>query len=276
MTVPSYVDASTGATDAAGAWTFTCQAAAATGRVFVIHIVQDGSTAAATAVTGTTNINNLAGAAGVTTIRSDHSLSSMRIFIFIGRSTSTSAPTISGSNSTSEDLYFRAYQFADVSLGTTLATVVENTAASPTSFTSGAISPANDSIVTTAGSDRLALNLVSVNDDVTFAGFTGETGGTWTTRASYAESSGTDAALYLTSAPMTAAGSIDGGSGALGANVGWATHGFALMPVEVSRVPRHPAINHQNPGLLMEHVKRNWNRLRSGLVVPDREIWTPA
>lgn len=38
---------------------------------------------------------------------------------------------------------------------------------------------------------------------------------------------------------------------------------------DASRVPRHPAINHQNPALLMERMKRRYRRAVSGLFVPQ-------
>src|SRR5262245_20534320 len=117
MAAPSFVNAGTGATDAGGAWTYTCQASGAAGRVFVAHILQDGTTGGATTVTGSSNINDLSGAAGWTNIfgaggaQEVGNPRSGLHYIFIGRATSTSAPTISGGNSTSEDLYIRSYQF---------------------------------------------------------------------------------------------------------------------------------------------------------------------
>lgn len=40
---------------------------------------------------------------------------------------------------------------------------------------------------------------------------------------------------------------------------------------QVSYVPRHSAINHQNPGLLMRGIRRAWHRRPSGIFVPDLE-----
>jgi len=178
MAAPSYVNAGTGATDAGGAWSYTCQASAAAGRVFIVQILQDGTTTGAvTSVVGT-NIENLGGTDNVwTAVAVNQAVGSSTAalqHIYIGRALSTSAPTISGANSTSEDLYIRSYQFTDVSTGTTLATVIENGTAGATANGVATSNTAADTGVTTLGVDRLALNLVGVGDDngiATFSSF---------------------------------------------------------------------------------------------------------
>lgn len=207
MAAPRLIDAGTGATDAGGAWTYTCQASGAAGRVFIVQILQDGSTNGAVTVTGATNIEDLAGTDNAWTqipgANADGSFpvgasGEARQFLYIGRALSTSAPTISGGNSTSEDLYIRSYQFADVSIGTTLATVIENATAGSTVNNVGTSATADDASVQTLGLDRLALNFVAVNDDNLISVFTGESGGDWKLFAApYAEASGTDGALGL-------------------------------------------------------------------------------
>ena len=125
-----------------------------------------------------------------------------RQFLIIGRTTGAgSAPGLSGTNSTSEDLYIRSYEFTNVSTGTTLATVIENGTAGSTTNDAATDGTIRDSAVTTLGPDRLALNFIGINDDNAIAAMTGMTGGTWAEAvAEYAESSGTDASIGLQTA----------------------------------------------------------------------------
>lgn len=234
-----------GATDAGGAWSYTCAAPAAAGRVIIFQVVQDGSSTGVVAVTGSTNINNLAGSAGWTTVASEQAVGSPTSAlqsIFIGRSTSTTAPTISGTNSTSQDLYMRSYEFdANVSSGTTLATVIENGSAGATANGAGTSGTASDTAVTTLGPDRLALNFLACDDDVTTGNlpFDGETGGNWVWLDTYAESSGTDGSLTLMYCTMATAGTIDGGSVSLSLSAGWGCIGFALIGTTVVLDQQH-------------------------------------
>lgn len=202
MTVPSFVNASTGGTDAMGAWSATCHAPSAAGRIIIFQVIQDGTTTGAVTYTGNSNINDLAGSAGWTLVCSEQVCGSPTAAlqtIYIGRSTGTSAPTISGGNSTSEDLYWRFYEFSDASTGTTLATVIENSTAGATANGAGTSASVDDTGVTTLGIDRLCLNFVGINDDNAISAFTGATGGSWSLWPPdpYAESSGTDAAIGL-------------------------------------------------------------------------------
>jgi len=195
MASPMYVDAGTGATDAGSDWSYTCQAAAAAGNLFIVQVLQDGVTSNALAVTGSTNINNLAGSAGWTQLAEmTFGLSS---YLFVGRSTSTSAPTISGTNTTSEDLYIRSYQFKNVNTGTTLSDICENVTAGSWDFEYGSGAMVSDNDVTTLGADRLPLQFVFVGDDNTIAAFGSYSGGYWWQQNTWAESSGTDGAISL-------------------------------------------------------------------------------
>jgi hypothetical protein len=110
----------------------------------------------------------------------------------------------------------------------------------------------NDAAVVTNDVDRLAINLVGVNDDNALVAFAGMTGGTWVSRATYVEGGGTDAALQLQTAAMATAGTVDGGSQTMALSDSWAVCGFALIGTTVAEVfvPRNPAINHSNPALL--------------------------
>ena len=244
MAAPTYVTASTGTTDSTGAWTHTCAAPGAAGRLILVQVFQDGTGTSHT-VTGATNINALDGTANTWTeipgtAPNGFPGSAGFFAIYAGRSTGTSAPTISGGNDAGNDLYIRAYEFQDASTGTTWEAVFENDDSSNPGSTPGSIvtatsATASDAIVTTLGVDRLALNFLAINDDNPFAGFTGESGGTWTTRASYAESGGTDGAIYLITAPMPSAGTIDGGTGSITDSDVWITAGFAIIGTTVAQ-----------------------------------------
>lgn len=245
MTAPTYSgNSSTGATDAGGAWTYTCAAPLAAGRVIIVQILQDGATTGAlTSIVGT-NIENLAGTDNVwTAVAVDQPVGSPTAalqHIYIGRSLSTTAPTISGGNSTSEDLYILAYEFLDVSTGTTLATVIENGSAGATANGAGTSATASDTAVTTLGSDRLALNFIAVNDDNSIIVFSGQSGGTWAATGFYLDSAGTDGSIALRVAAMPAAGTIDGGTGSITDSDAWGVVGFALIGTtpDAPRVPR--------------------------------------
>ncbi len=162
----------------------------------------------------------------------------------MGRSTSTTAPTISGSNASGDDLYFRAYEFLNANTSTVVSEVIENAAIDYAIGGAGAITDDKGTDATIL--DNAALNFVGINDDNTITAFTGETGGDWALAvAGYIESGGTDAAIYLMSAAMASAGTIDGGSTTNpDAADSWGTFGFAIIGTTVvdTRVPYKPSV----------------------------------
>jgi hypothetical protein len=256
----------TGATDAGGAWAYTCSnpGGFAAGRVVIVNILQDGTTnGAVTSVVGT-NIENLAGTDNVWTIipganaDSSHPCGSpqaARQFVYIGRCLSTTAPTISGANSTSEDLYICDYTFDSVSTGTTLATVIENSSAGSSVNGAGTGTAVTDTGVTTLGPDRLALQLFAANDDgtgvLTGTSFTGETGGNWSSFSGFESASGTDGTVGLCASDMVSAGTVDGGSLTASISSGWGIVGFAL----IGTTPAATAVPHK-PIVALQGVNR--------------------
>ena len=242
MAAPFYVGAGTGSTDAGGAWSYSI--AGSSGNFFIFQLLQDGSTTTAVAITSVgSDISNIAGtASAVTEIfptgnpfgvgASDEAL----MKLWCGRLTGTSSVLISGSNSTSEDLYMRSYIFSNVSVGATLATVIENATAGATVNSKGTSATASDASVTTLGPDRLALNFVAINDDdvVNMNHFTGETGGDWNTVETYSDAGGTDGCIALQSASMPTAGTIDGGTASIVVSDAWGVVGFALIGATVA------------------------------------------
>lgn len=134
MAAPTFTAVEAGATDAGGAWG-PFPITTAVGQVFIFQALQDGTTDGAIGFTFGDQVANLAGTdSAATQIVGPNadgswpigSAANARQFLWIGRKGSGSVASVSGTNSTSEDLYLRTYYFNDVSTGTTLATVIEN------------------------------------------------------------------------------------------------------------------------------------------------------
>lgn len=236
MAAPSYRSSSSGQTDAGGTWSFTLAAGAVNGSFLIIQMLQDGATSGAVALTSSTHIFDLAGSAGATYLGAFAVGASSEAIqhIWIGRTDSTGC-TIGGTNSTSEDLYVVCHAFDNVSAGTTLGTVIENGSAGATANGTGTSNTAADTGITTLGPDRLALNLIAVNDDNAIATLSGQTGGTWAEAITeYAEASGTDGAIALDIATISSAGTINGGTASVTDSDAWGVVGFALIGTTVA------------------------------------------
>lgn len=237
MAAPSFNTVTVGATDAGGAWSFSLSGLTNT---IIVQLLQDGTTNGAVALTTVGDAwENLAGtASALTSIPGGNadgsfpigSAATGRQFLWIGRAHAGGADnTFAGSNSTSEDVYFRGYSFLNVSTGTTLATVIENGTAGTANNGAATSTTCSDTGVTTLGVDRLAVNFVGLSDDAMgLAVFTGATGGTWTNFQIYEEASGTDATLAYEDCTLTSAGTINGGSDTI-TSIGWGVVGFALI-----------------------------------------------
>ena len=230
----AYVTASTGTTDAGGAWTHTSAAPGAAGRIYIVQVVQDGTSASNAAIDSVTNAENLAGTDNTLTYIGEFDIGSAVAasqHLWIGRSLNTSAMVITGSNAGTDDIYVRVYEFSGVSTGTTLSTVIENVTAGTATNGAGTGTTVNDTGVTTLGPNRLALQFMGFNDDLGgFNGsFTGETGGDWATVASYGTSTGTDGGTNLNTATMASAGTVNGGTLTI-TSMEWGVVGFALIP----------------------------------------------
>jgi len=238
MAAPSLVTSSAGATDAGTGWSYTGTGAGAAGRLMLLHVLQDGSTSAgAVSVTSVTNIENLAGTDNVmTAVTAGTTVGSPTVAyhgFWLGRSLNTTAPVVTGGNTTSDDIYIRMYEFENVSAGTTVATVIENGVAAY-EFSRSTDTTVVQVSTTTNGPDRLAISLVAINDDATgIAAYTGTSGGTWTMAASYETATGTDGTLALMTATMASAGTISGGTATITSDA-WGTLGFALIGTTVA------------------------------------------
>lgn len=202
MAAPAFVQASTGATDATGTFTFTGVATGTIGHLVVMHIGVDGTGTISWGTISGTNINNLAGTANVwTEVGIFHAGAAIQQRIFLGRRTSaTLAPTFTASANTSgDDVYGRMYEFSNVNAETLLSDVIENATAGSTT-TSGATASGTiaDASVQTLGPDRLALNFIAINDDNAVNPMAGTTSGYWLEPVEeYADSTGTDVCIDL-------------------------------------------------------------------------------
>ena len=218
MAAPTLVNHGGGSTDAGGAWTATCFAPAASGNIIIFYAVQCGGTNWAVTsadqgqeVGSTTNITSLAGTSGSwTRLDFEYGAGNCKTLVYIGRSTGTSAPVITGSNSTSEDLYWAFLEYSGVSTGTTLANVIENTSPTETGVLNGSnltvqsVQWAGSIIhapLTTTGDDRLGVMLGFVTDAVTL----GTPSSPWQSWSFYSSSSGTDGSVAMWKADMPSA-----------------------------------------------------------------------
>lgn len=264
MAAPTFVQASAGAADATGAFSFTGSAVGTIGDLVILHIVIDGFQGRSWGTESGTNINKLDGTAGWTDLALTQGIISVffagtgnvQQVLLAGRRTSASAaPTFSATaNVSGDDVYGRMYEFTNVSTGTDYTTVIENGTAGNIDDAGAASTTVSDVAVTTLGPDRLALNFVGLADDAMgLAAFAGETGGDWTlATAIYETATGTDATVGLMQAAMPTAGTIDGGSDAI-TSIDWNVVGFALIGTTApaaSLVLPQGFVNFNDPGVL--------------------------
>lgn len=246
MSAPTFIAASTGATDAAGAWTATCHAPGAAGRIIIFQQLHDGTTADA-AITSTTNIVSLDGISGAWNVIQGQpgglqlipvgSPTAAYQRLYICRSASTSAPVITGTNAGGDDIYWRFYEFDNVITsaggGVSVATVIENVTAGATTFTAGTSATASLPDVTTLGPDRLGLIFGAANDDNAPGNITGNNYFSGAPGV-YADAGGTDGAIYFARATMATADTATGGTFSITASDAWGVVGFALIGTTVT------------------------------------------
>lgn len=242
MAAPTLGKVHAGGTDATGAWGVSGESGYTAGRIVILQIVEDG-TPSGFAVTdwGVSSVESLAGTDNTMDYLGAFAIGSPTAawqHLWIGRTIGTTMGP-GGTNTNGNDLYWRIYEFADCSSGTTVATVIENGTAGATANGVGTSATVDDTAVTTLGPDRLALNFVGGNDDNALDDFAGETGGDWVeATAEFATATGTDAVLQLQTATMASAATIDGGSDAWAdAGDSWGVVGFALIGTTVASSP---------------------------------------
>lgn len=280
MAAPTLTQVSANLTDTTGAWLSTIFLAGSNpvtaGRVLIIHCLQDGATGSA--VTQTTGVTSLSGTPDVATVIGTFSVGASAALhhLWIGRVPSSGSLTIGGTNSSTEDLYIRAYEFANVNSGTTLADVLENGSAGSVASGSGDVAQIDDVGVTTLGVDRLALNFVAVNDDNALDAFTGMTGGTWVEpTAEHADATGTDGAIGICTAGMATAGTINGGTDTMALADAWGVVGFALIGTTVAAGQPGWVSRKSARALARRRMMQRWTRNAHGILVPDHPMFLP-
>lgn len=241
MAAPTFVAAGALAIWQSGAAVTLSKTTCTAGNLLIIQVVVDGTDT--TTLSAITNIQNLAGTTGAVDdlLSTDFILGNpgaAEMDVFLGRVTANGTCSV-GIASGGVDLYGVIWEFTNVSTGTTFATVIENAAqtfppGSPDFLeTRGTSATISDHDVTTNGVDRLAINLIGVDDDnqadFDTEAFTGQTGGTWVCGGGFGSATGTDGALGLQHAAMAAAGTIGGGTRAMAASDNWGVVGFALI-----------------------------------------------
>ena len=280
MAAPSFLGNSNGNTDAASPGIISMTGSPSTGltdNVFIAQILQDGATDYSPLTTDWSSLGDsfaaLDGTVDSATYIGSFAGGGCWQHLYIGRMTTENLgadPAVSGY--ASQDIYCRMYFFADVNAGTTLADVIEQNGTTTPATTSGTSNTIADAGVITTGADRLALNLVDVNDDNAVGAFTGMTGGTWAEAvAEYATASGTDGCIQLQTAAMATAGTIDGGTYTMAASDGWGSVGFALIGTTPGvAVPRSPGIDSGNAHFCKAwQAVRKWKHGSHGIMVPD-------
>jgi hypothetical protein len=230
---PTFVQAGTGVpVTGASATVDIPTAGTVAGAIIILHAGKIGTGAAPT-LTSVTNIENLAGTDAAMTLlnASEEAAGAGEHNIWIGRILVTNTATSLVYNGPAADSICRLYQFTGVHTGTTLNDVVENDAADYAAA-SGTASPVDDVGVVTNGTDRLACQFVFLLNDVAIGPFTGETGGDWAEAVTEYQETGTtpDGTLQLQTATIASAGTINGGSVAIGATDDWGVIGLALIP----------------------------------------------
>lgn len=238
---------SNGATDSGGAWSYS--AAAQTAEPFMIFVaLQDGTTAAAVGLSGATNYEALDGTDGTLTKVGAFAVGSPQtaiLHVWVGRSLTDGTSTISGTNSTSEDLYMQAGYFIGVSAGTTLATVIENGTAGSTQATSGTGTTMSAPSIQSLGRDRLGIVISGADDDAWTVAMGDYTGGSGTITAAFGwgSATGTDGAEGLNYRAMPNA-TTDSGATLTISSAGWGAVGFALIGTTPPSLPFKPRLSH--------------------------------
>ncbi len=246
MAAPSLFTAFTGTTDAGGAWTFPLGVAVInTNDVFILQVLQDGTQADTNiTLTATNNVlSALDGTANTMTKIGVFDVGSAvagRQHLWIGRSPAGAdfaGSDITGGNAGTDDLYINGYRFQNVSTGTTLATVIENSSAGTATNGAGTGVTVSDTAVTTLAVDRLALNFTAITDNASgLAVFTGMSGGTWTNFSIFETATGTDGTVAYEDCTLATAGTIDGGTATI-TSLPWGVVGFALIGTTAGGTP---------------------------------------
>jgi hypothetical protein len=242
MAAPTFVQAAGGGLGQVGSVSFPVSGPTGTvGNVVLLGVMSDGTGGAPTA-SATSRVSNLAGTtSSLTTIGTVDvgSAAAASLSAFIGRINTTGTYSVTVTlNGSGNDVYCEFWEFTNVNSGSTLADVIENTTAGTYTSGAGTSNTIADAAVVTIGADRLAVNLIGVNDDNAIDAMTGMTGGTWSEpSADYGSATGTDGQVGVQIAAMASAGTINGGTDVMAASDAWGVMGFALIGTTSASAP---------------------------------------
>lgn len=210
-------------------------ASCAVNDMVLLAVLQDGTGADATISAIGSPLADLAGttsaATKIGTTFAVGSAAVAKIHIWLMRVAAATDTNTTLNSSDGNDLYWGYWVYRDVSIGTTLATVIENVTAGSTASDAATNATVADAGVTTLGVDRLAIQVIGISDDNAQVAFTSETGGDWTeSTGEHASATGTDGSIGVQHAAMASAGTINGGTFTQAdATDGWGTVGFAFI-----------------------------------------------
>ena len=238
MAAPTRVQSNAGAVITATSGVISLTGCVA-GNVVIFQICQDG-TGAQNVPDTITNVETLSGSDNnITQINTPTNSCNIGNpnagfgSLYIARVLANGTVSVNTQPTGGDDLYTQIHEFTNVNTGTTLAAVLENGTAGVAVDAAATSTSIADVGVTTLGVDSLACNFGFINDDATgIASFAGETGGDWTMVASFESATGTDGTVFLQTAAMAAAGTIDGGADTITSD-GWGVRGFALIGTTV-------------------------------------------
>ena len=227
MAAPVYQSASTGSVWTTGAAVATSLTTTEIGSLVVLHVLVDGTSGLGPTLSSITNISDLAGTSGAMTQVGSYAVGSGGEYqwIFAGRATATAVCSVSATQSSGNDMYFRLYAFSGASTGTTVASVFADIGNYP-----GTSTNLYHSNCTASGADNLGLLFIAVNDDNALGSFINETGGDWQEVAEFASATGTDGNISLQKSAMATNATISGGGYTMSASDAWSCMTCMLLP----------------------------------------------
>ena len=206
----------------------------AVGDLLIYAVIQDG-VGAGGFVQGTgLRLEDLDGTDGDITVLGPFDVGSpatAKLSIGLARVTDPASPgpQIRYTGDGSDDFWYQIISFRGIDAD---ADAIENGATTHASA-AGTGATIDDVAVVTEGYQRLAINVIALDDHFDLVAFTGETGGDWAEVVEeYQGPFGTDATVGYQSAVIALPGTIDGGSQTMSGSAGWAVVGFALKPAD--------------------------------------------
>jgi hypothetical protein len=219
MALPAFVQNGTGVAITTGSSTVSCAGCTA-GNLVILQVFVDGTSAASAGFSNVTNIKALAGTASTLTTPEDGGnydvappsytgFHQFRVGRVMANGTVSVDVAVPGSGN---DTFCMIYEFSGVNASATTFFGGVSEQASAEQATAAAQTTLLHSQLDTTIADSLAVAMSGITNNVTTVSFTGETGGDFVQRATFASATGTAATICLQTADLpTAPVSIYGG-----------------------------------------------------------------